>query len=151
VRFLAPAFLAGALALPSAALAQGGTGNLTPGSGGGNALTPGLPQPQATIPTTSTPPPAATPTVPGMSNSSSGSSSGLSGTGAIAIAIGAVIVLGGISYFIWFDARRRAPKRGRLAAAGVGAAGRRTGSKPPAKPRKLSPAERRRRKRGRAR
>ena len=62
-----------------------------------------------------------------------------------------MIVIGGISYFIWFDARKHAPKRGRLAAAGVGAAGRRAGSKPPPKPRKLSPAERRRRKRGRAR
>jgi len=141
VRLLAVIALLVALVAPAAALAQGGTGN---------ALTPGLPQPQATIPTTTTPP-AATPTVPPTSTTSNGSSSGLTGTDAIAIAIGAVIVIGGISYFIWFDARKRAPKRGRLAAAGVGAAGRRAGSKPPPKPRKLSPAERRRRKRGRAR
>jgi hypothetical protein len=59
-----------------------------------------------------------------------------------------VIVLGGIAFFIWRDARRRAPVR--TAEAGVGS-GRRTGSKPPPKPRKLSPAERRRRKRGKAR
>jgi hypothetical protein len=140
--------LLGALALPDIALAQGGS--LTPGGGGGNALTPGLPQPQATIPTTTTPAPAA-PVVPQTSTTPNGSSSGLTGTAAVAIAIGAVIVLGGISYFIWWDARKRAPKRGRLAAAGVGAAGRRAGSKAPPKPRKLSPAERRRRKRGRAR
>jgi uncharacterized iron-regulated membrane protein len=130
----------GAALAPSVALAQGGTGN---------ALTPGLPQPQATIPTTA--PTTTAPVVPQTSTTSSGSSSGLSGTSAIAIAIGAVIVLGGIAYFIWWDARKRAPRRGRLAAAGVGSPGRRAGSKPPPKPRKLSPAERRRRKRGRAR
>jgi len=39
----------------------------------------------------------------------------------------------------------------RTAEAGVGGAGRRTGSKAPPKPRKLSPAERKRRKRGKAR
>jgi hypothetical protein len=148
VRLLALVALLGALAVPDIALAQGGT--LTPGGGGGNALTPGLPQPQATIPTTSTPAPA-TPVVPQTSTTSSGSSSGLSGTNAIAIAIGAVIVLGGIAYFIWWDARKRAPKRGHLATASAGLPGRRAGSKAPPKPRKLSPAERRRRKRGRAR
>jgi hypothetical protein len=89
--------------------------------------------------------------MPSQTSTTNGSSSGLTGTAAVAIAIGAVIVLGGISYFIWWDARKRAPRRGRLATAGVGAPGRRAGSKPPPKPRKLSPAERRRRKRGRAR
>jgi hypothetical protein len=59
-------------------------------------------------------------------------------------------VLGGISFFIWRDARRRAPTRARPAGA-LAAEGRRQGSKQRAKPRKLSPAERRRRKRGRAR
>jgi hypothetical protein len=58
-------------------------------------------------------------------------------------------VLGGISFYIWRDARRRAPARTRGVAA-VGE-GRRVGSKQRAKPRKLSPAERKRRKRGRAR
>jgi hypothetical protein len=151
VRLVAAAVLAGALALPTAAAAQGGSGNaLTPGGGGGNALTPGLPQPQATIPTSTTPTPA-TPVVPQTSTTSSGSASGLTGGAAVAIAIGAVIVLGGICYFIWYDARRRAPKRGHLATASAGLPGRRAGSKAPPKPRKLSPAERRRRKRGRAR
>lgn len=150
MRRLAAALLVGALALPSAALAQGGSGNLTPGGGSGNALTP-LPQSQATIPPNTAPPPAATTPVVPQTSTTAGSSSGLTGTDAVAIAIGAIIVLGGISYFIWFDARKRAPKRGHLAHAGVGAAGRRAGSKPPPKPRKLSPAERRRRKRGRAR
>jgi hypothetical protein len=60
-----------------------------------------------------------------------------------------MIVLGGISFYIWRDARRRAPVRAH--AAGPIGEGRRTGSKQRAKPRKLSPAERKRRKRGRAR
>jgi hypothetical protein len=78
-----------------------------------------------------------------------GSSTGLSGSSAIAIAIGAVVVLSGISLFIWRDARRRAPVR-RRAEAAAGGSGGRPGSKPRSKPRKLSPQERRRRKRGRA-
>jgi hypothetical protein len=76
----------------------------------------------------------------------------LSGTGAAAIAVGAIIVLGGIALFIWHDARKRAPLRRRAATAAAGAEGRaHPGSKARPKPRKLSPAERRRRKRGRAR
>ncbi len=74
---------------------------------------------------------------------------GLSGSSAIAIAIGAFAVLGGISYFIWRDARRRAPVAAR-AGGDDGARQNRPGSKAPPKARKLSAAERRRRKRGRA-
>ena len=73
--------------------------------------------------------------------------SSLSSSNAIAIATGAVIVLGGIALFIWRDARRRAPVR--ATAGGADAAARQPGSKRP-KPRKLSAAEKRRRKRGRA-
>ena len=58
------------------------------------------------------------------------------------------MLIGGISFFIWRDARRRAPVRHAHATAGVGG---RAGSKRPIKPRKLSAAERRRRKRGKAR
>lgn len=75
-------------------------------------------------------------------------SSTLSSSSAFVIVLGAVIVLGGIAFFIWRDARRRAPVR---AEAGADAIGRRTGSKAPQKSRKLSPAERKRRKRGKAR
>jgi hypothetical protein len=151
LRRLAVVLAAGALALPlpGVALAQGGAGSLTPGGGTGNALTPGLPQPQATIPTT--PAPTATAPVSPQPSTTSSSPGGLTGSDAIAIAVGAVLVLGGIAYFIWWDARKRAPKRGHLATAGAGAPGRRAGSKPPPKPRKPSAAERRRRKRGRAR
>ena len=119
------------LAVPASVLAQ------SPG----NPLSPGIPVSPA--PTTTT----ATPTIISTSTSTN---SGLSGADAIFIAVGAVVVLAGISFFIWRDARRRAPVRRHAAV--DGADGRaRTGSKPRTKPRKLSPAERRRRKRGRAR
>lgn len=121
------------LALPSAATAQAG-----------NPLSPGLPN-QGATPTTTT-----APALPTTSTTSTAGDSGLSGGGVLAIAIGALVILGGISLFIWRDARRRAPVRTRPASEGAGANGR-SGSKQRAKPRKLSPAERRRRKRGRAR
>jgi hypothetical protein len=131
-----------ALALPGAALAA------TPSV---NPFGP-LPQAQATTPTTpaAAPPAGASPTqqVPVTPSASSSTSGGLSGFDTILIALGALIVLGGISFYIWHDARRRAPARAAAATAGVGS---RSGSKPRPKPRKLSPAERRRRKRGRAR
>lgn len=123
------------LALPTIAAAQS--------SGLGNPLSPGLPQGQSSTTTTAT-----TPALPTTSTTST-TGGGLSGGSAIAIAVGALVILGGISLFIWRDARRRAPARAR-ARADVEAA-RRSGSKQRAKPRKLSPAERRRRKRGRAR
>jgi hypothetical protein len=113
------------------------------GGQGSNPLSPGFPQPSVSIPTTTT----AVPTVSGTT--SAGSGSGFSGNSAIIIAIGALIVLGGISFYIWRDARRRAPVRAH--AAGPIGEGRRAGSKQRSKPRKLSPAERKRRKRGRAR
>jgi hypothetical protein len=74
----------------------------------------------------------------------------VSGEDAIVIALGAILLLAGISFFIWRDARQRAPHRGHAATATAGA-GARTGTKPRPKPRKPSPGERRRRKRGRAR
>ena len=127
--------LAALAAMPGAALAQG-----TPTA---NPFAPGIPQQTPSIPTTSTPviPVAPTPTT--------GSGGGLSGGAAVAIGIGAVIVLGGISFFIWRDARKRAPVRERMR--GEGELGLRSGSKPRRGSRKLSPAEKRRRKRGRAR
>ena len=109
---------------------------------GSNPLSPGFPQPSVSIPTTT-----AAPTV--AQTTSSGSGSGLTGNSAIIIAIGAIVVLGGISFYIWRDARRRAPVRAH--SAGPIDEGRRAGSKAKPKPRKLSPAERKRRKRGRAR
>lgn len=130
VRLPAITALAAAVALTvaSAATAQGTNSN---------PLSPGLPIP-------STPAPTTTATVPTVATTSTGGG-GVSSGSAIAIAIGAMVVLGGISLFIWRDARRRAPVRQRAAVATSG------GPKQRVKPRKLSPAERRRRKRGRAR
>jgi hypothetical protein len=106
-----------------------------------NPLAPGIPASPAPTPT------APTPTIINPTTTSTNGS--LSGGGVLAIAIGAIVLLGGISFFIWRDARRRAPVR-HAAHATAGADGR-SGSKRPVKPRKLSAAEKRRRKRGRAR
>ena len=76
----------------------------------------------------------------------SSSGSGLSSGTALAIGIGAIALIGGISFYIWYDARRRAPVRAHAAAATRPNV---PGSKR-TKPRKLSAAEKRRRKRGRA-
>ena len=129
--------------LPATALA--GTTS-TPSPDTTNPFSPGVPIPQATAPSTT----ATTPTVLQTTTSGS-SSSGLSSTSAIEVAIVAVIVLGGIALFIWRDARRRAPLRRTAAGDVVGMPGTSSrATKAPPKPRKLSPAERRRRKRGRA-
>jgi hypothetical protein len=148
------ALLGAAIVLPSAAAAASTAAStaspaataVTPSLGGqgSNPLSPGFPQPSVSIPTSTTP---AVPTI--STATSAGSGSGFSGNSAIVIGIGALIVLGGISFYIWRDARRRAPVRAH--AAGPIDEGRRAGSKQRAKPRKLSPAERKRRKRGRAR
>ncbi|MGH2914806.1 MAG: hypothetical protein ACRDMX_07450 [Solirubrobacteraceae bacterium] len=99
--------------------------------------------PLAPLPTTT----STTATAVNNSSTSAKGSSTLSSESAFGIVIGAIIVLCGIAFFIWRDARRRAPVR-----AGEGpTVGRRVGSKPPPKQRKLSQAERRRRKRGKAR
>jgi hypothetical protein len=147
------------LGLPAAALAAGGgkkhtatattavptptaTAPVSPSPAGGGSLGGGLTSPGGVATTTT-----ATPTVISTATATTGSS-GLSGNSAIAIAIGAFVVLGGISYFIWRDARRRAPVAARAAAErdrpNV------PGSRAPPKARKLSAAERKRRKRGRA-
>jgi hypothetical protein len=109
-----------------------------------NPLTPGFPQPSVPTPTTTTAAPTVQTTAP------AGSGSAFSGSSALIIAIGAIVVLGGIALFIWRDARRRAPK-GHRTLAPIDVEGRRAGSKARPKSRKLSPAEKRRRKRGRAR
>ncbi len=121
---------------PTGALAQGGS---PLGQGGGNSLTPFTPQP--VVPSTPT-----VTTAPLTPTSTSGG--GLTGTDGVVIGIGAVLVLGGISFFIWRDARKRAPVRQRPATAAAGGG---AGPRQRQKPRKLSAAERKRRKRGKAR
>ena len=140
VRLIVVGVAAVGVLLPCAAASAAGSGvtltaNPTP-------ITPFVPStPSISTPTTA---PLITPTT-----TTTSSGGGLSGGAAVAIGIGALVVLGGISFFIWRDARRRAPVRHRTALA-EGLAGR-AGSKAKPKPRKPSPAERRRRKRGRAR
>jgi uncharacterized protein HemX len=131
------ALMLGLVVTPGAAVAAGGNPLSSP-------LSPGIPQSPAPTPTTTTTPQIVNPTT------TSGSSS-LSGSAAAVIAIAALVLIAGISFFIWRDARRRAPVRHRTAAATAGGDGGRAGSKQRAKTRKLSPAERKRRKRGRAR
>ena len=150
---------------PGAALAATTTSKGNSGSGGGSVETssaasstaPAVPvTPNGSTnplsggvsPVSPTPTPTSTPTASVAPNATATNGGTLSSGSALAIVIGAVVVLGGIAYFIWRDARRRAPVR--TAEAGVGGTGRRTGSKAPPKPRKLSAAERKRRKRGRA-
>ncbi|MBV9473123.1 MAG: hypothetical protein JO206_09140, partial [Solirubrobacterales bacterium] len=72
---------------------------------------PGLPQSSSTAASTPTATAPLTATAPTSSTSST--DTGLSGSGVIVIAIGAIVVLCGISLFIWRDARRRAPVRHR--------------------------------------
>ena len=136
------------LGFPSAALAAGT--DTAPGSSGGAAVSTPNPlsggvSPVAPVTTTSSAPTVA---ATNSATNTSGNSS-LSSGSALVIVIGAAVVIGGIAFFIWRDARRRAPVRGRRDET-LGN-GRRSGSKPPPKPRKPSPAERRRRKRGKAR
>jgi hypothetical protein len=136
VRFAVPvvtALATVALTLPGGALAAGSPGAVNP-------FAPGIPASPVPTPT------APTPTAINPTTSTNGT---LSGGSVLAIAIGAIVLLGGISFFIWRDARRRAPVR-HAAHATAGADGR-SSSKRPVKPRKLSAAEKRRRKRGRAR
>lgn len=132
-----------ALAVP-AAMAAATTSTPLNLPGGTSPFSPGVPVSPVTTTSSTT-----TPVVVSTSSSSGG---GLSGSDAILIAVGAVIVLVGVSAFIWRDARRHAPARGAGAASSANILdGARSGSKAPPKPRKLSPAERKRRKRGRAR
>jgi hypothetical protein len=80
------------------------------------------------------------------------SNSGVGGLGPVTSAfifVVALLLIGGIGWLIMRDARRRAPQRHAAFATAEGSS--RGGAKARPKQRKLSPAERKRRKRGRAR
>lgn len=149
--------LAIGLAGPSAAFAKGSaaaaqsstsaTATAPASVGAAAAANPNNPLSAFPQPQVSTAPPQTTaPVVPSVTSNTAGSSS-LSGHSALIIAVAALVVIAGISFYIWRDARRRAP----VTSGAGGFDVRRSGSKAPPKPRKLSPAERRRRKRGKAR
>ena len=131
-----------AAAIPGVATAQssGAPPSISPSPGGGPA------NPFAPLPAQPVTPQA--PPTPSTITTANPAGGGLTPGAAVGIGIGAAVILGGIAGFIYYDARRRAPIRRRAAAEAARQAG---GSKPRPKPRKLSPAERRRRKRGRAR
>jgi hypothetical protein len=131
-RILSGLTIALLLAAPSIALAQ--TPTTSPLGSGVSPLSP--------VPTTTTTAP------PVVTNATTTGGGSVSGGSTFVIAAGAVVILVGISFFIWRDARRRAPVRDRTVE--KTAADRVPGSKR-VKPRKLSAAERRRRTRGRAR
>ncbi|HWE58858.1 MAG TPA: hypothetical protein VG228_04115 [Solirubrobacteraceae bacterium] len=91
-------------------------------------------------------------TTPAPVTSTSSSSGGLSALDGVIIAVVVALVLGGIALWIWYDARGHTARvghgRGDDALFGQRA---HAGSKAPHRQRKLTPAERKRRKRGRAR
>ncbi|MDE3130750.1 MAG: hypothetical protein KGL16_06315, partial [Acidobacteriota bacterium] len=92
---------------------------------------------------------AATSSTPASSSTAS-ASGGLSGVDAAIIAVVAALLLGGVAFWIWYDSRGHAARAGHGDDALFGQRAH-AGSKAPPKQRKLTPAERKRRKRGRAR
>ena len=105
---------------------------------------------QSTLPSLGSTPPVPTTTAPtqtGVTNtttSSAGGGGGLSSGTALGIAIAAFLIIIGIGFAIFRDARRRVPERRARTEERI------PGSKRPGKARKLSTAEKRRRKRGQA-
>ena len=128
-----------ALLLPAVALAAGSSSSAAQGAFGV-----GLPQSSAPTPTQTQP------VAPVVTTSSSAGGS-INSTDALLVALGAIVVLGAIAYFIWSDSRHHVRALHRAAAANGTTGGPGRGSKAAPKSRKLKPAERRRRKRGRAR
>ena len=112
----------------------------SPASTTTNALGGALTNPGATTPA------AAQTTTVAPSTQTSTSGSGISSGSAIGIALAAALIIVGIAFAILRDARRRTRNRHLPVAPGE----RIPGSKRPPKARKLSAAERKRRKRGRA-
>jgi hypothetical protein len=143
------ALLLGTGGAVAAGSGSSGSGAASSGSGSGSALgggplSPGVPNSGTPTPTTAT----QTATSPTTTTSASGGGS-IGKTSIYGIVIGSVIVIGGVCFYIFRDAARRAPSRGRRAAAEPSQDRKVPGSQR-VKPRKLSAQERRRRKRGRA-
>lgn len=142
-----------ALTLISCSVALGGVagvGSPTLAAAAGTGKASGVTSPTLglTTPAQSVTAPATQTTVPATTTTSTGG--GLSGTDGVLIAVIALLVLGGIAFFIWRDARGVAKSIGHHASDDTEFAGKHSGSKAPRKTRKPKPAERKRRKRGRA-
>jgi hypothetical protein len=124
---------------------SGGQG-VNPLSGSG-PLSPGLSTPGTPTPTTAT---QTQPSTVAQTTTTSASGGGsFNQTAVLGIVIGAVVVIGGVCWYIFRDAGRRTRRHGRAADAPRSTQPSVPGSKR-VKPRKLSPQERKRRKRGRA-
>jgi hypothetical protein len=121
------------------------TGGAVAAGSGGGPLSGGVTAPANPTPTTATQ--IATNATTTAAGGGGGGSIGKSSI--YGIVIGSVIVIGGVCFYIFRDAARRAPSRVRRTATGPSKERKLPGSQR-VKPRKLSSQERRRRKRGRA-
>jgi hypothetical protein len=119
------------------------TGGAVAAGSGGGPLSGGVTAPATPTPTT------ATQTATSATTTSAGGGGSIGKSSIYGIVIGSVIVIGGVCFYIFRDAARRAPSRVRRTATGPSKERKLPGSQR-VKPRKLSSQERRRRKRGRA-
>jgi hypothetical protein len=116
-------------------------------SSGSGPLSPGLSTPGTPTPTTAT----QTQTQSAISTTTtSGGGGSIGQTSILGIVIGAVVVIGGVCFYIFRDAGRRTAARGRRADAAALPPEKSVPGSKRVKPRKLSAQERKRRKRGRA-
>jgi hypothetical protein len=93
--------------------------------------------------------PAVTTATPVTTTASS--SGGLSSLDGVIIGVVVALLLGGVAFWIWYDARGHVARVGHGGDDALFGQRAHAGSKTPRKARKLKPAERKRRKRGRAR
>ena len=146
------------LGFPGAAAAAGGTSTAVSTAGTGSVIspsatpspfTPGVPQPTTPLPSATTAPLVLTAPNANVGAVTTTGAGGFSTLDSILVGIGVAALIGGIAFFIWRDsagAARRLPH----AAAAAGTAGSGSRGSKAARPKKLSAAEKRRRKRGRA-
>jgi hypothetical protein len=134
----APAAFAGSTTTSSTTT---GTSTQTLSLPGSNPLSPGIPDTGGQTPTTSV-----------VTTTTTTGGGGLGQAGTILLIVFGGLILLGIPFYIWFDARRKAAKiHHGLGPSSSGTGPVRKGSQAPPKSRKLSAAERKRRKRGKAR
>jgi hypothetical protein len=146
---LALAFVCALLLSTGGAVAAGSGAGGGSGGGAGSALGGGPLSPGVTAPATPTPTTATQTATSPTTTTAAGGGGSIGKSSIYGIVIGSVIVIGGVCFYIFRDAARRAPSRGRRAATEPTQERKVPGSQRE-KPRKLSPQERRRRKRGRA-
>jgi hypothetical protein len=146
---LALAFVCALLLSTGGAVAAGSGAGAAAGAGAGSALGGGPLSPGVTAPATPTPTTATQTATSPTTTTAAGGGGSIGKSSIYGIVIGSVIVIGGVCFYIFRDAARRAPSRGRRAATEPSQERKVPGSQR-VKARKLSAQERRRRKRGRA-